>query len=182
MASQRITIAKLAGVSGEIVFERIAAWSAARNADDPSLWSPEQWPEHARHEADDFADRLRAKGFDLPVCYFVEWADMWSLGDVFTRWLTPPDCPGPIGVHANRIEIFAYCLPDGGRLTKYLADAGPQPSPESDWFVAHLQEAVIAWETLVESATLVVLRNVTGPTASDEEIAAPLQVRPPWLS
>jgi len=182
VASQRITIAKLAGLSGDIAFQRLSAWSSARIADDPNLWSPEQWPDHTRQEADDFAERVRANGLALPICYFVEWTDMWSMGDLLPRWLTPPNCPRPIGVHANRFEVFAYGLPDEGRLAGYLAAAGPQQFPETDWFVARLQEAVSAWEKLVPRATLVVLRYVVSGSALDEEVAASLKTRPQWLS
>src|SRR5262245_37484446 len=149
VASQRITIAKLGGVSGDIALERLSAWSAARNVTEPNVWSSEQWPDHIRQEADDFAERLRANVCDFPVCYFVEWADMWSMGDLFTRWLTPPNCPRPIEVHANRYDLFAYRLPDGGRLADYLAAAGPQQFTETDWFIARLLEAVSAWDKLV---------------------------------
>jgi hypothetical protein len=182
LASQRITIAKLAGVSGDIALQRLGDWSSARNVANPNLWSPEQWPAHVRAEADDFAERLRANGFALPVCHFVEWADMWSMGDLFSRWLTPPDCPRPMGVHADRFEIFGYALPDGGRLADYLAAAGPQQFTETDWFIARLLEVVSAWDKLVGNATLLVLRSVVGGTALDEEVTASLQTRAQWLS
>jgi hypothetical protein len=146
--SQRITIAKLAGLSGDIVLQRISAWSSARKNDDPNLWSSDQWPDRLRQEADNFAERLRAHGPALPVCHFVEWADMWSIGDLISRWLTPPNCSRPIGVNANCFEIFAYALPDEGRLANYLAAARPQQFSETDWFVTRLQEAVSAWEKL----------------------------------
>ncbi len=149
MASQRITIAKLAGLSGDIALQRLSAWSSARNAVDPNLWSSEQWPDHVRQEADEFAERLREHGFALPVCHFVEWADMWSMGDLFSRWLTPPNRPKPFGVHANRFELFAYGLPDNGHLANYLAAAGLQQFAETDWFIARLLEAARAWEKLV---------------------------------
>jgi hypothetical protein len=182
VASQRITIAKLAGLSGDIALQRLSAWSAARNADDPNPWSSEQWPIHVREQADEFAERLREHGFALPICHFVEWADMWSMGDLFARWLTPPNCPRPIGVHANRFEVFAYSLPDDGRLANYLATAGPQQFTETDWFIARLLEAVSAWEKLVPSATLVVLRKVVDGSALDEEVVASLKKIPQWLS
>src|SRR5262245_54775822 len=99
----------------------------------------------------------------------------------FSRWLAPPNFPRPIGVHANRFEIFAYGLPDGGRLANYLAAAGPQQFPETDFFIARLQEAVSAWEKLAPSATLVVLRNVLSGSALDGEVTVSLKTRPPWL-
>jgi len=180
--SQRITIAKLAGLSGDIALKRLSAWSSARNVANPNLWSPEQWPSQFRQEADEFAEQVREHGFALPICHFVEWADMWSMGDLFPRWLTPPNCSRPIGVHANRFEIFAYSLPDEGRLARYLAAAGPQQFAETDWFVVRLQEAVSAWEKLVPRATLVVLRYIVSGCALDEEVAASLQTSPEWLS
>jgi hypothetical protein len=178
LATQRITIVKLGGVSAEIVLQRLSEWSAARRIDNPNLWSPEQWPEQLRKKADDFAERLRTHGFALPVIHFVEWADMWSMGDLFVRWLTPPDCPGPICMHANRCEIFAYSLPDGGRLAEYLASAGPQQWTETDWFVSRLREAVEAWQKRVERAALVVLRYVVDASARDEEVTMNLRIRP----
>jgi hypothetical protein len=182
VASQRITIAKLAGLSGDIALQRLSVWSSSRDAADPNLWSPEQWPDHVRQETDEFADQLRECAFALPVCHFVEWADMWSMGDLFLRWLTPPNSPRPISVHANRFEVFAYGLPDDGRLASYLASAGPQQFPETDWFIARLQEAISAWEKLVPSATLVVLREVVDGSALDEEVIASLTTIAPWLS
>ena len=182
MASQRITIAKLAGVSGEIALQRFGAWASARNVANPNLWAPEQWPVPVRQEADDFAERLRANGLALPVCHFVEWADMWSMGDLFSRWLTPPNCSKPLAVHADRFEISAYALPDGGRLADYLSAAGPQQFTETDWFIARLLEAVTAWDKLVANATLVVMRSVVSGSALDEEVTACLQTRAPWLS
>jgi hypothetical protein len=134
-----------------------------------------------RQEADDFAERLRANGLALPVCHFVEWADMWSSGDLFSRWLTPPDCARPMRVHADRFEIFAYALPDGGRLAEYLSAAGPQQFTETDWFIGRLKEAVKAWDQLVPRATLVVLRYVVDVCTLDEEVTACLQVRASWL-
>jgi len=182
LASQRITIVKLGGVSADIALQRLGGWAGARRIDNPNLWSPEQWPEQLRNEADDFAERLRTHGFALPVIHFVEWADMWSMGDLFVRWLTPPDCPSPIGVHANRFELFAYSLPDGGRLAEYLAAAGPQQWAETDWFVARLREAVEAWQKRVERAALVVLRYVVDASALDKEVMTSLRIRPAWLS
>jgi hypothetical protein len=107
---------------------------------------------------------------------------MWSMGDQFSRWLTPPNCPRPIGVLANRFELFAYRLPDGGRLADYLAAAGPQQFAETNWFIARLLEAVSAWDKLVAHATLVVLRSVVGASALDEDVTASLQTRAQWLS
>jgi hypothetical protein len=85
-------------------------------------------------------------------------------------------------MYATRYQIFAYGLPDGGRLAQYLATAGPQQWTETDWFIRRLREAVEAWQDLVERAVLVVLRHVVNGSALDEEVTASLRINPAWLS
>ena len=93
MASQRITVAKVGGMAAEVVMVRLRDWVSARQTDDLTDWSSEQWPLSVRSRADAFADRLRSHALSLPVVHFAEWADLWSMGDVFSRLLTPPAGP-----------------------------------------------------------------------------------------
>jgi hypothetical protein len=182
LARQRITIAKIGGVSADVVLRRIQAWSTARISDDPNEWSSDQWPAELRLEVDQFADRLRTHGFASPVVHFVEWADMWSMGDLFLRWLRPSGCAASLQVFSDRCELFAYELPDNRRLETSLAGAGPQQFPETDWFVRHLLEAVRSWDKMVDSAALVVLRHVLDASTLDEEVTASMKKLPEWLS
>lgn len=161
---------------------RLREWAGARQTSDLTEWSAEQWPAQVRGHVDDFADRLRAHAVSPPVIHFVEWADLWSMGDLFGRWLTPPDGPGPLVVHADRFEVYAYGLPDSGRLGRHLANAGPQQFEEYDRFVSRLREAVGAWPGMVDRATLVVLREVSGGLVTDDELRASLSIVPDWLS
>ena len=181
MASQRVTIAMIGGVSADVVLGRLRGWASARQSADAREWSSEQWPASVRNEVDAFADRLRAEAFSPPVVYFVEWSDLWSMGDVFRRWLTPADGPSPIEIHADRVEVYGYALPDGDRLASHLATAGPQPFDESDHFIARLREALEAWRPLMQKAALIVIREVVGGLVTDEELDASLAVVPEWL-
>ncbi len=182
MPTQRVTIAKIGGIAADVVVRRLREWSAARNTTDPNAWSWEQWTRPVRQAADQFVDRLRAHALAPPVVHFIEWVDMWSAGYLFPHWLTPPDGPRPSVVYTDRLELFAYELPDEGRLAQHLAGAGPQQFPESDWFVARLREAICSWEELVERSVLVVLRQVSGGCVADEELLASLVHVPEWLS
>ncbi len=182
MATQRITVAKIVGAAGAAVRQRLQTWSAARQAVNPNEWGSTQWPQSVRDEADEFAGRMRANALALPVLHFVEWVDRWSMGDLFDRWLTPPEGSPPLLVFANRFVVYGYSLPDEGRLGRYLAAAGPQQWPETDWFIQRLQEAIEAWRGLVEQATLVVLRDVVDGSVSDEEVTTSLARIPDWLS
>jgi hypothetical protein len=181
LATQRITIAKVGGIAGDVIVKRMREWSLVRTPPVGDEWSPEQWRADVRKQADEFAEQLRMHGFAPPVIHFIEWVDMWSMGNLFGRWLTPPDGPPPLAIHADRFEIFACALPDGERLSQFLAAAGPQQWTETDWFVGRLHEAVGAWQELVERAVVVVLRHVVDGSALDEEVTASLNRVPKWL-
>jgi hypothetical protein len=182
VATQRITVTKVGGMAAEVVMLRLHEWASARQTDDPTEWASEQWSLSVRSRADAFADRLRSQALAPPVVYFAEWADLWSMGDLFTRMLAPPGGPAPSIIHADRFEIYGYGLPDGGLLIQHLASVVPQQFTEYNWFVRHLQEAVRAWQELVEQATIVVLREVVGGLVTDDELSNSLSRVPDWLS
>jgi hypothetical protein len=182
VATQRITVTKIGGAAADEILPKLREWSAARAAADRNASAREQWPPEVRRQADGLADHLRANSFASPVVYFAEWVDMWSMGDLFSQWLTPPDGPVPFAIHADRFEVFGYGLPDGDRLARHLAGAGPQQLAEQDWYVRRLREAVEAWQKLVERAVLVVLRQVMEGSVTDEEIRVSLEHVPEWLA
>jgi hypothetical protein len=181
VASQRLTLAKVGGVAADAIVTLTDRWAAARSTTDPDEWSPDQWPSAVRRQADDFADRLRAHGCTPPVVHFVEWSDLWSMGDVFGSWLAPPGGPQPLWVCGDRYEIRGYDLPDGGRLQRHLAGAGPRWAAESELLVKRLGEALTAWNGVVERAVLILLREVVGGLVTDGELAEALEHVPAWL-
>jgi hypothetical protein len=181
LATQRVTVAKVGGIAADVALLRLRGWAAARKDADPDEWSSDQWPSNVRIQADAFADRLRANSLSLPVIYFVEWSDLWSMGDLFSRWLTPPGGPPPFSIHADRFEVYAYALPDAGRLGRHLTAAGPQQFGEYDHFVGRLRDAIGAWQELAEQAALIVLREVVGGLVTDDELKTSLSVVPDWL-
>ncbi|WP_165070473.1 hypothetical protein [Paludisphaera rhizosphaerae] len=181
MASQRITVAKIGGVAADVVLVRLRGWAEARQSSDPDEWSSEQWLASVRVEVDAFAERLRANSLAPPVIFFVEWSDLWSMGDLFRRWLSPPGGPSPIEIHADRVSVFGYSLPDGYRLACHLSSAGPQLCDESNQFIARLRESLEARRSLAEKSALIVVREVVGGLVTDEEMEASLAVVPEWL-
>jgi hypothetical protein len=181
LASQRVTVVKVGGSAGDAVAWLLREWSSARQSASPSAWSSEQWPEPIRARADAFARTLREHALEPPVIYFAEWADLWSTGDLFARWLTPPDGPLPWVVHGDRVEVYGYGLPDGGRLARHLVGGGPQQFAETDWFMGQLWRAVGAWHRIVDRAALVVLRETVGAFVTDEEVQAACSQVLAWL-
>jgi hypothetical protein len=182
VATQRITVAKVGGAAGELVMLRLREWASARQTEDRNEWSKEQWPVEVRRQADAFADRLRSHALSPPVIYFAEWADLWSMGDLFIRLLTPPGQPPPLVIHAERFEVYGYPLPDTGCLAQHLVSATPQQFVEYDWLVWQLRQAEEAWNDLVDTAALVVLREVVGGLVTDNELRDSLSLVPDWLN
>ena len=188
MATQRITVATIAGRAGEVVVGRFRDWSAARDRRDPSLWAPEQWPEPSRRAAEAFAVRVREHGYALPVVYFSEYLDAWSMGDVFERWLAPSGGNELLRIHADRFELFCYPLPDDEALARSLQEAlrphslHERAASEYLWFLGRLLEAEEACVTVEGTAALVVLRAVLGRTRLEEEVAVAAGQVPAWLT
>lgn len=182
MASQRVTVAKIGGAGAEVVLARFREWSAARTSDDPDYRETEQWPADVRAPADGFAEALRANALTPPVVHFVEYADLWSMGDIFEKWLSPPKGPKPYYIEGNKNALYGYELPDHGKLAKFLATAGKQQAPEYDTYIRRLREAVEAWDKLVDRAVIVVLSHAIGSLVTDDELAESLQSVPPWLT
>ena len=75
MATQRVTVAKIAGDAASILIKRFEAWPAydAISNEEPTICP----------EVDEFVDRLRANAHRPPVVYFIEWIDMWSMATWF---------------------------------------------------------------------------------------------------
>lgn len=156
MAVQRLIIAKITGDAGRAVLNLFAqlrqADADARIAD----------------AVDRFCENLRANAYVLPVIYYSEWIDRWLMGDSIL--LTPP-------VEGKR---FQACCMTSSQALERAAECRTQ-FPEQEWLSAHLREAAESWKPLVGESTIVLLREVFGPSTLDEEITASLQVVPDWI-
>ncbi len=187
MASQRITIAKIAGAAGLAVTSQFREWSGLRVSDDPDEWESAQWPISAREEIDSFVSNLRTHGHELPVVFFQEHVDFWLMGGDYQRWLAPEYGPRAIEVHSDRFQVWCYPLHYGEVLAERLKAATrfkrilERIAPEERWFILSLLESVQAWESLVEVAALVVVREVHGGLVMDSELESSLQVVPDWV-
>lgn len=182
MALQRIAVAKIGGISADIILQRLREWSDARRTDTLDEWSSDQWPADVRLQADNFAKGLREHACELPIVHYVEWIDTWSMGDVFRRWLTPSDRLLPIEVHTGCYEVFGYALPDDGRLSEFLASHHSPDPAESQWFVRRLRDAIDARQELAASAVIIVLRQVISGSVLDSDVAASYEWAPDWIS
>lgn len=191
MATQRITLAKVAGTAGAAVAERFRVWinsrigeqtrpsigsssKRARTSKEHRISGPDQFPPAVRREIDGFAELLRANAAVPPVVYFTEWVDFWSMGDVVPGL----GVAGTEVVYGDKFQACCQKFPVG--LT--APTVGGKPTQESKWLAARLKESESAWKPIVTESVLVVLREPLGGTVTDEELSASLQSVPSWLS
>ena len=110
MATQRLTMATLAGQSAAVVAARFDQW---RSAPDPAA-------------VDRLCAAIRKHALSLPVVYFAEWVDRWLMGD---------SVPGPGAVEGRRFQ--ATCL-SPGQAAGWAGRCGGQFA-EQGWLAARLR-------------------------------------------
>ncbi len=152
MATQRLTVATLAGQAAVAVAARFDRWRTT-----PDLAA-----------VDELCAAVRDNALSLPVVYFTEWVDRWLMGNLV---------PGPGAVVGRRFQATAL-TPE--QALAWADQCGTQFA-EQGWLAARLREAAACQVTAVEQYTVVVIRETLGPSVSDDEIAATLNSVPPWL-
>lgn len=169
MATQRMVLLKIVGESGRLVAELCRAWAVRQQAspDDPEL----------RKVIGRFAEVLDAHRTELPVVYSSEWLDRWSMGDDIA---TPFTSRGGVVLQGNG-PFYEVCCTDQPTALLTLAPDGWQ-FDEQNWLAVRLLEAATAWRKLVPGGTLVLLRQIFGPSTGDDEITSAMLAVPAWLT
>ncbi len=179
---QWITIAKLAGKSGEAVASVFRKFCDSNSAAAP------------KHRSDVYSGlvtqcltSLRLPEAAPPVLFFCQYLDMWSMGDMFEIVFGPKTTPNiSSSLTAGSATLICYSLPDSNALLTTLAAKGKRnkrhtiPS-EVLWFHFLLRESVLAWSALSPVSTIVVVREIIGASVSDPEIEAANSTTPDWL-
>ena len=153
MATQRLTVATLAGQAATAVVAQFERW---RSAPDPTA-------------VDRLCASIREHALSLPVVYFAEWVDRWLMGDLV---------PGPGAVEGRRFQ--AACLAPA-QATAWADRCGSQFA-EQRWLASRLREAAAGWGGVAEPYAVVVVREAVGASATDDEVQATARSIPAWLS
>jgi hypothetical protein len=166
MATQRVSLAKIGGAAARVVARQFELWEQTQ--------VDGEFPPEVQFSLDNFAEKLRANSCDLPIVYFAEWIDMWSMGNLVPE-LGNERATAIIGrsywacCHAPPI-VFKTTTIDG------------DPPQESHWLKRRLDEATDAWDEVVPEWVIVLLREPLAGTVLDNELLASLSVVPTWLS
>jgi hypothetical protein len=150
---QRLTVVTVAGNSAVAIIER---FNQLRSVPDAEL-------------LDQLCETVRNECVSLPIIYFTEWLDRWSMGNLV---------PGPGAVEGGRFQ--ATTLAPGEALA--WADQCGRQHQEQEWFAARLREAATAWEGMAEQYVVIVVREVIGGSTTDGELRDSFSRVPAWLS
>jgi hypothetical protein len=175
MATQRVLVLALGGKLAELVGEDMRRWSEARLTTAKDSWSPQDWPEHIRHEAESKVARLATAGFTPPVLYRSEHVDFWSMGDVFSAAIAGcnPECHFQLMLEGR--ELYAAWVAGNPVVT-----SPAKGCDEYKWLYQRLNEAIAAWGNLVDRRLIVIARSAIGGLWTDEEVADSLHSLPDW--
>lgn len=180
MASQRITIAKIVGEAAVAVFDRFCCYS--HHPDQKTLATVSRHDSCNRKLAT-FVSALRSHSHCPPVVFYSEFIDMWSMGDVLVRPFVR--CREQRFLHVDGgIELMLYRLPDKGRLERRLQAALRSRRAicqEERLYLTILLESTVAWESMTGDATIIVIRDVYGPSLADDEIEEAMKCIPDWI-
>jgi hypothetical protein len=173
MATQRVSLAKIGGAAAAHIAQRFQLWSQARQGDD--------FPAQVQVDVDAFAETLREHSAKLPILYFSEWIDMWSMGDLLPE--LGARLPGggntkACTVSGRRYEACCHAPP----IRFQTATIDGEPPQESMWLKPRLEEAQNAWAEVVTDWVIVILREPLGGSVADSEVAESLESVPSWLT
>lgn len=177
MATQTLTIAKLAGDAADATIALFREWQGKRLQIEDSR-EPEQWPESVRREADQWASRMSSRRHQPPILFYAEYVDLWSFSPA-ERFFGETSL---LFMMAWRFEL--YCLPlpigdDALAKLKHLRSNGQHQ--EDRLFGALTIAAIEAWQNMIERAALVFVREVVAASIDDEEITASQTGLPSWF-
>ncbi len=110
---------------------------------------------------DAFAKQLKDRGGIPRVVYYCEWFDYWSMGDLLH-----------FGTVVAGKQFEASCGSRRDAMTR--AEQYRNQFPEQQWLTTRLREAAEAWHLWAEPATVVILRQVLGPSYTDQDVKASL--------
>jgi hypothetical protein len=165
MATQRISLAKVGGAAADEIARQFQQWEQTRLHD--------EFPATIQFALDEFAEVLRTHSSELPIVYFSEWIDTWSMGDLIPSL----GDERAVMIHGRRYEACCHRPPI---LLKSTTIAG-EPTQESEWLKCRLEEAKDAWHELVPNWVIIVMREPLGGLVEDDELVRSLQKIPDWL-
>jgi hypothetical protein len=152
MATQRMTIATLAGKAAVTVTDRFERWRSAPESD----------------SLDRLCVSIHENAMSLSVVYYTEWVDRWLMGYLV---------PGPGAVSGRRFA--ATCLTPAEAVD--MANRCGNQFDEQEWLASRLREAAMGFGGIVRPIVVIIIREVIGASVCDDEVRIAAGIIPSWL-
>ena len=177
MAIQQWTIIKLVGPAAVDALQRFNVWQKTRRSADPHCWSAADWHASTRKAIGKYFAHVLQKRQEMPIAYFSQHTDYWLAGNEVAKHLADTDQH----IFGDNGEWWCYALPDRGRLVRrnaaLLKSAG---FLETAWLATRLIEAAHAYRKLWPTATLLIHRQATSASPTDDELKIAANELPNW--
>jgi hypothetical protein len=167
--NQLFTIAKVGGRTGEQILSRIAALQRIDSRDENGC-------KQIQDACTAIYDWVERHATTPPVIFYCRYADLWSGGDLFQKLLGEEYGVGPVEDFDCAIALVLR-LTESDKLSAYIEQRlrGNLQFDEDRMFLDIMLKGIRAWSGLCKNGTLLVFREVVGPTVTDEELRASLE-------
>jgi hypothetical protein len=145
----------------------------------PATLGTDDWSENDQKDIQKFCVTLIAHTRKLPVLYYSQYLDSWSVADCRFRLLKWPDgkwrqvCGAGFGLVFYPSKFALAFLEQIKETRRTRAN---RTQPEDRWFIDHVAEAIQSALWLEAPFLVVSLSEVLGASRTDEDIKAALEV------
>jgi hypothetical protein len=153
MPTQRMTIATLTGLAASTVMDQFEQW---QTYPDPLA-------------LDKLCESIPSNAEALSIIYFNQWIDCWLMGN---------DLCGPDALDGKRFQLTCITA----TLAKEWAARCGKQFAEHQWLATRLTEAADCRGDLAQPYAVLVIREVIGPSRSEDEIQDAANTLPAWLT
>jgi hypothetical protein len=145
----------------------------------PRSYGSEDWTERDYKDIEHLCQALVKAARKLPVHYYAQYLDPWTVADSIFGLLKWPDgrrrqiCGACFGLafYPSRFAHEVLAEIEGLRLTEVF-----RSQAEDRWFLEHVKEAIDSALWLRDRFLVVCVSEVIGPSRHDDEVKAALEL------
>ena len=181
MASQRMTLAKVGGLSASLLEQTIAHLAEAEHPPAIDDLYERKWSTSDRQSIDNLADSIKAHLYEFPVVYSTEWFDTWCMGDVYRSYLTPDLDFSPYRLEGDRHELHALTSAHSSTVARHITKKRRPRFQEETFLRTRLLECINSWGDTIPTFIIILIREPLGSLVCDSELEGLLDKAPSWV-
>jgi hypothetical protein len=171
MSTSKVFVLKIIGPEASAAAAECSRLAALRRPRDPHGLGSDDWSSEDQHAIDAFCENLLKGRDDLPIVYYAEYLDAWSVAGSSLQWVTPRGHTGRLW--SDTWNVWYHALPDRGalarRVSKVVRCKAYRSDAESRWLLNQVDEAARYAAQFNRPALVVALIRTIGPSRGDDE-------------